>query len=429
MRRTDARRGAAWSVRLLVVASAVVALAASAPESVSAQQAPSQSAEQPIVGDVPPPGEVALMSVGTTQTTPTDLVSNLDALGCTAESVFITTGGEWRIYNPEAPEFANAAFPAILTPGQAFAVRCGENSPGTSGSEGGNVTTPTSSTPDVSLLPPRPASTVTDIEYGVEHVIFGRRQLDLLTTGAWSPYVHEDRDAFMLMSGNNVGNVDCELLNAQAAEVRATYATSPIYAAMSGIANIRVAVTCLDTHLFSGIVMVYEPDQANAPEFSWDPQVTEQTIAELASLASAHGLESWTKISGRSTAGRDKFGEWNYADFGSHLTGQIIQSQGSCRDLDEDGDYVNGPREFQEAVDSVLDMYDEAGEDSRLFIRVTASSVESNRNGVSPQAALQCAQAAWNLPGVERVTLRTGVDDPSLEAGGVFLAMRESLLP
>lgn len=74
-------------------------------------------------------------------------------------------------------------------------------------------------------------------------------------------------------------------------------------------------------------------------------------------------------------------------------------------------------------------MYTNAGVNSRIFIRVTASSEDANRNAVSAAAAMQCAMVAWSVLRVERVTLRTGVgDEESIAAGTEFLRLREELL-
>src|SRR5690606_2237602 len=110
-------------------------------------------------------------------------------------------------------------------------------------------------------------------------VIFGKSQLDLLTTGAWSHYVHDDRDSFLLMSGNNDGAINCDALNAWAKTVRSYYPTAPIHAATSGIWNVINGAPCLDRTLFSGMTLVYEPNQNNAPEFSWDRATTEELLA------------------------------------------------------------------------------------------------------------------------------------------------------
>jgi len=419
MQRMGTRRRSAWPFWLLVVASAAVALATTASGSALAQvpETPAEPAEpavvDPIVGDVPPPGGLALLAVGSQEVSRDGILSALAIRGCLATSLGLTANGQWQMFSPRAPEFASGSFPTMLAADLPFIVRCDHQSINMGGS------------------PPATQATISPAQpYGVQHVIFGRTQLDLLTTGAWSPYVHDDRDAFMLMSGNISGRINCDLLNRQAAEVREYHPTAPMYAATSGLRNVREGVTCLDTSLFAGLIMVYEPGQENATEFSWDQARTEQSFYELALLARAYGLESWTKISGRATAGRDQFGIWDYGELGYLLSGQIIQTQGSCRDSDENGDFTDGPRDFRAAIESIREMYVSAGVSSRIFIRVTASSVEANRNAVSAEAAMQCAMAAWELPGVDRVTLRTGVGDvESIEAGTEFLRLREQLLP
>ncbi len=265
--------------------------------------------------------------------------------------------------------------------------------------------------------------------YAVEHVIFGGTQLELLTTGLWAPYVHDDRDSFLLMSGNNEGDINCEMLNAWAKMVRERHPNAPIHAATSGIRNVLNGVACLDTTLFSGIALVYEPNQLNAPEFTWDRAETELLLGYASSVARAHGLEAWTKISGRAAEGRDQFGKWDYGVIGTLLDGQIVQTQGSCRDVDGDGDFVHGEREFGAALRSVLDMYAGAAATAALHIRITTSSEDTNVNTVTAAQALQCAETAWAQPVVNRVTLRTAVGDlESLNRATTFYQLREVLI-
>ena len=263
--------------------------------------------------------------------------------------------------------------------------------------------------------------------YPIQHVIFGRTQLDLLTTGAWSPYVHEG-DSFMLMSGNKEGAINCQALNYWASRLREVYPTAPLYAATSGLRNIQVGSACVDRTMFAGMILVYEPGFPNAPEFTWDHGGTAQVLAEARDALHLRGLEVWTKISGRAAGGRDHYGDWDYGLFGQILDGQIIQTQGSCRDRDGDANYTNARGEFNDALESIHEMYSSVGTTTPLAARVTTASAGANENSVPPHGAMQCALAAWAMPEVVHVTLRTAVDLESIELATTFYRVRENLL-
>lgn len=264
--------------------------------------------------------------------------------------------------------------------------------------------------------------------YALEHVVFGKTQLDLLTTGAWAPCVHAGRDSFMLMSGNRTGDINCSALNFWARDLKRYYPNARLYAATSGIKNVRDGTPCLNRHLFTGMVMVYEPNQPNAPEFSWDRATTEATFTEAATIIHSYGLQAWSKPSGRAAAGRDHFGDWDYGALANIMDGMVIQTQASCQDPDGNGDYTDGPSGFNVALQSIVQMYQAAGATSRLVVRVTASSPDANPNALPAEAAMQCAQAAWATPRVDWVALRTGADAPSIAQGGAFLEERDSLI-
>ncbi|MQA26919.1 MAG: hypothetical protein GEU94_15985, partial [Micromonosporaceae bacterium] len=154
-------------------------------------------------------------------------------------------------------------------------------------------------------------------EFGMDHVVFTGKQLDLLTTGDWAQYVHDDRDSFMLLSGNNNGDISCLTLNSWARTLRSHYPNAPLYAATSGIRNIRNGAPCLNKSLFAGMMMVYEPNQANAPEFSWDRSTTERIFRDAAKIMRDNGVKPWSKPSGRAAKGRDHYGDWDYGALGN----------------------------------------------------------------------------------------------------------------
>jgi hypothetical protein len=110
--------------------------------------------------------------------------------------------------------------------------------------------------------------------YAINHAIFIEQGVDFYTTGPWAEFVHP-QDSFMLMSGNHAGKIDVATLNQQARKLRDRHPSVQIYAATSGLENVRSAVG-LNLDLFAGLIMVYEPGFPNSPEFTWDQKRTEE---------------------------------------------------------------------------------------------------------------------------------------------------------
>ena len=261
--------------------------------------------------------------------------------------------------------------------------------------------------------------------YGVDNVIFTGRALDLYTTGQWAPYVRP-QDSFMLLSGNNSGQIDTDKLNSWAATLKNRYPSVDIYAAASGIDNVHRGAPRLNSNLFTGFMMVYEPNQDNAPEFTWDGAKSVAIWKEAARVIRANGMEAWGKPSGRAAEGRHHSRDWDYGDFAKVMDGQNVQTQGSCRDRDRNGSYTE---DFKEAVDSIVSQYKRSGANSHLFVQVTTSSDAANTNATSPQDAFDCVVVGWKYPEVERVTLWSAIgDQESIDRVERFLQLREKLL-
>jgi hypothetical protein len=141
------------------------------------------------------------------------------------------------------------------------------------------------------------------VEFAIKHVIYNQQMLDqYLEGGQLARYVHP-QDSFMLVSGNNSGEIDTELLNSWAATLKGHYPTATLNATTSGMNNVRSGAVGLDTALFAGLMMVYEPNQDNAPEFSWEMSQTRLIWEEAAEIIGSNGLEPWGKPSGRSLPG------------------------------------------------------------------------------------------------------------------------------
>jgi hypothetical protein len=74
-------------------------------------------------GAVPAAGSIGLLVTGSAAAA-ADLVTALDAAGCTVESISVLPAGSWLIFINGAPNVVNAAFPAELAGVTPFFVRC-----------------------------------------------------------------------------------------------------------------------------------------------------------------------------------------------------------------------------------------------------------------------------------------------------------------
>lgn len=74
-------------------------------------------------GTAPARGQVGLL-VTSRASTPAGLSAALEVGGCTAATIAVLEGGQWRVYVVGAPPFVNATFPASLPQGTPFFVRC-----------------------------------------------------------------------------------------------------------------------------------------------------------------------------------------------------------------------------------------------------------------------------------------------------------------
>ncbi|HZA23748.1 MAG TPA: hypothetical protein VFA32_14305 [Dehalococcoidia bacterium] len=219
----------------------------------------------------------------------------------------------------------------------------------------------------------------------------------------------------MLLSGNNSGEIDTQLLNSRAAQIKERYPAVKIYAATSGISNVRAGARGLDTDLFAGLMMVYEPNQENAPEFSWQMAKTEETWAQAADILRSSGLEAWAKPSGRALPGGTYFGDWDHGKLATIVDGQNIQTQGRCR-----------LGQAERALPYLIQQYRDFQATSDLFIQVTVGRDQTNYS--DPELAIECAQFGWAYPEVDAVTLWW--DPQSVRQVEQFLKLRaERVVP
>src|SRR5919106_3181334 len=214
----------------------------------------------------------------------------------------------------------------------------------------------------------------------------------------------------MLLSGNNSGEIDTQLLNSRAAQIKERYPAVKIYAATSGISNVRRGAIGLDPDLFAGLMMVYEPNQENAPEFSWEMSQTRLIWEEAADIIGSSGLEPWGKPSGRSLPGGPYFGDWDYGVLAAVMSGVNVQTQGRCR-----------LGEWNRAVPYLIQQYRTAQATSDLFVQVTVAPTQINY--AAPEDAIYCAQTGWAYPEVDGVTMWWSPG--SLDQAKRFLELRE----
>jgi DNA-binding beta-propeller fold protein YncE len=248
------------------------------------------------------------------------------------------------------------------------------------------------------------------VEFSVTHAVYNEAMLSQYLEGGQLARYVQPQDSFMLLSGNNAGDIDTELLNSWAATLRDLYPTVTLYAATSGINNVSKGAPGLDPDLFAGLMMVYEPNQENAPEFSWEMAQTRPIWEEAASMISSAGLEPWGKPSGRSLPGGTYFGDWDYGVLAAVMSGINIQTQGRCR-----------LGELNDAMPYLIQQYREAQTDSDLFVQVTVSAGATNY--ADPEDAIFCAQSGWAYPEVDGVTMWWSPE--SADQAERFLELRE----
>jgi D-alanyl-D-alanine carboxypeptidase len=125
-------------IRTLAILLVIFGLLATSGRSKVHAQEPGEAVVQ---GSLPERGGVALIAVPEGATVGA-LLNGLHSGGCDATLLAIARGGAFQLYAPEAPAFANAAFPTLLPAGTLAVVRCSELT----------SDVPTSDVPDADLL-------------------------------------------------------------------------------------------------------------------------------------------------------------------------------------------------------------------------------------------------------------------------------------
>ena len=199
----------------------------------------------------------------------------------------------------------------------------------------------------------------------------GRREL-----AALKPFLRP-ADTLMLVSGNVGKTLDVAWLRAVIAELMAEY-PQRILLATAGLANVKqLAAAELGD---AGLVYIYEPGFANVPEFSWDAGVTLGNLVRAADLVHARGLEVAFKPTGRPLFQPYllKHG-WNYGAFAEHADLLLVQTQTYCHA----GTFAGAAEKLGLECTRQL---------SKTYVQITLDPAA--RNGVSPEAAVSCAQTA-----------------------------------
>jgi hypothetical protein len=247
------------------------------------------------------------------------------------------------------------------------------------------VSTPVPPPPAISVPPPPPPVTDTP---GFRFVItvYNNGGADV-ALGAMRPYLRAG-DVFLVLSGNNENQLNVAWVNEVAARLVAGVPGTTVYAATAGVANGATLAAGVQWPV-TGVAYVYEPDMGNEPEFSWDFATTQANFQTFANAAHARGLLAIGKPTGRPSLEGDKlqYG-WSYGTLGTIMDAQTPQFQTWCRQ----GFYP-------QALDKTIIQYQGAGAAQRWYPEISLDL--GSINGVAPQTAIACTQAAVQrgLPG------------------------------
>ncbi len=184
-------------------------------------------------------------------------------------------------------------------------------------------------------------------------------------------------DTLMLVSGNVDKTLDLVWLETSLAQLTTEYPQG-VLVATAGLEHLeQLAAATLPN---AGLVYIYEPGFANVPEFSWEAGVTVKNLERAADLVHAHESKVAFKPTGRPLfqGYLFKYG-WNYGVFAEHADLLLVQTQTYCHA----GTFSGAAEKLGLECAQQL---------AKTYVQVTLDPTA--RNGVSPEAAVNCVQTA-----------------------------------
>ena len=199
----------------------------------------------------------------------------------------------------------------------------------------------------------------------------GLRELNAL-----KPFLRPD-DTLMLVSGNVDKPLDLEWLETSLTRLADTY-PQRILVATAGLKHVEeLAAAKLPN---AGLVYIYEPGFANVPEFSWDAGKTLENLAHATDLVRGCGAKAAFKPTGRPLFQTYLFKyRWDYGSFAEHADLLLVQTQTYCKA----GTFAGAAEKLGLECRRQL---------AKTYVQLTLDP--GARNGVSPEAAGDCAQTA-----------------------------------
>ena len=243
-----------------------------------------------------------------------------------------------------------------------------------------------------------PAPQIPERGFGLVIPIYNEAGLTHAVT-TLEPHLRAD-DRFMVVSGNSSGVLDPAFVNQAALALRETYPRAPIYAATSGLGNVRRAAQQVG-EVVTALVYVYEPNFPNQPEFSWDFGVTLERFRDAGARSGDRKLVG--KPTGRPLL-QPSLQEytWDYGELAATVDELFIQTQTYCKE---------SSAAFGRAIDEIIAQYGVRAKVSPWVPQVTVDP--DAPNGTSVAQARACIAEAqrrgvsgallwWSPPFAER---------------------------
>lgn len=190
-------------------------------------------------------------------------------------------------------------------------------------------------------------------------------------------------EAFLLVTGNVDKPLDTAWLQRAATRLRERYPHALLIAGTSGLRHVAE----LASHPPAGIDAidyVYEPRQANEPEFSWSLATTEGNLRTAASLVRRHHLLFFAQPTGMPLSVRPGKPDWNYARLASTAHALIVQTQRYC---------YRSPAAFDRALTRLRGQFGARPGATSPYVQLTLDPVTPN--GVAAPVLERCAATAY----------------------------------